>query len=166
MVFFPENPIRHWCNVCKMAEKNWANLFIGDTTPQPCFPPRINCVTSYTALLRPNNVKLKYLRIDGCDYLSFREIVAIGNLPPKTVTVVYTVIQKPPTILFIHNFGKYWPILNFSPLDSTINLQWNLCHVPHHAQVTLTAKLKMQLYLFPKQLSQKLTLKFIYFYLM
>jgi len=35
------------------------------------------------------------------------------------LTLLYTVSQKRPTILFVHNFAKCWPILKlFSFLDS------------------------------------------------
>ena len=39
--------------------------------------------------------------------------------------------------IFVHNFEKCWPILNFfSLLDSAINLQRGTCYISHHTHTT------------------------------
>jgi len=41
--------------------------------------------------------------------------------------------SKKTTIFFVNNFVKCWSILKIlSPLDSARNLQYNICHFPHH----------------------------------
>jgi len=49
----------------------------------------------------------------------YRQLVLL-----KQLVNIYTVSKKTPTILFLHNFGKSWPILHIlSFLNSARNLQ-------------------------------------------